>query len=211
MRQLLKKNALSLVAASALLASCGPLISFGDEGPADEIYTLRYQGGYPVNATGPVVFIDEPTVADSLKGDKVAVALPGNRRSIIDGVRWSAPLADLLRDYMLRALGASSEVRVVGDGGLDIQSSCRLGMKVWEMDYIPGARAGDDKVSVVLEFTLVRLKDNQLLGMPTIAKEVGTRGSGTNAVMAAFNEAMGDAAGDAASWFGKAHEACNAG
>ncbi|MFC4348861.1 ABC-type transport auxiliary lipoprotein family protein [Kordiimonas lipolytica] len=211
MRQLFRKNALGLVAASALLASCGPLISFGDEGPADEIYTLRYQGSYPASGSGPVVFIDEPAVADSLKGDKVAVALPGNRRSTIDGVRWSAPLADLIRDYVLRSLAASSEARMVGDGGLDIQSSCRLGLKVWEMDFVPGARAADDKVSVVLEFTLVRLKDNQLLGMPTIAKQVSTRGSGTDAVMAAFHEAMGDAAGDAASWFGKAHEACDAG
>ncbi len=211
MRQLFRRNALGLVAASVALASCGPLVSFGDEGPADEVFTLRYEGGYPASGTGPVVFMDEPTVADGLNSDKVAVALDGNRRSTIDGVRWSAPPSDLVRDYLVRALADGSDARMVGQGGLDIQATCRLGVKLWEMEFVPGARASDDRVSVALELTLVRLKDNQLIGHPTIVKSPGVGGSGTNAVMAAFSDAMAEAGAEAAAWFKTAHKACDAG
>jgi len=210
-RQLFKRNALGLVAASVVLASCGPLISIGDDGPADQVYTLRYEGGYPVAGTGPVVFMDEPTVADGLNSDKVAVALAGNRRSTIDGVRWSAPPSDLVRDYLVRALADGSEARMVGQGGLDIKASCRLGVKLWELDFVPGTRASDDKVSVALELTLVRLKDNQLIGHPTIVQSPGVGGSGSDAVMAAFRDAMAQAGAEAAAWFKTAHKACDAG
>lgn len=211
MRQHFRRNAFGLVAASVALASCGPLISIGDEGPADEVYTLRYEGGYPMSGAGPVVFVDEPTVVDGLNSDKVAVALADNRRATIDGVRWSAPPSDLVRDYLVRALADGSDARMVGQGGLDIKATCRLGVKLWEMDFVPGSRASDDRVSVAFELTLVRLKDNQLIGHPTIVKSPGVGGSGSVAVMAAFNDAMAQAGAEATAWFKTANKACDAG
>lgn len=210
MRQVFKSSTLGLLAASFALASCGPIVSFGDEGPADTIYTLRYQGGY-ADGNGPVVYVDEPTVADGLKGEAVAVALPDNQRSTIGGVRWSAPVSDLTRDYFTRSFGSETDALLVGDGGLDIRAACRLGLKVWELEYVPGERAGNDRVSIAIEMSLVRLKDNHLISKTTFSQTPTVAGEGTDAVMAAFNDAMADLSGEAVAWFSGRFAQCDAG
>lgn len=192
----------ALLVAPFTLSACGPLISFGEDGPADTVYSLRYQGGYaPENATGPVVFVDEPSIAEGLNSDKVAVLLGTDRRMTLEGVRWSAPLSDLVRDYVTRALGHGSKARMVGSGGLDIRTNCRLGVKVWAMEYKPGNSVADDMVDVAMEVSLVRLEDSKLLSKPTFIHSVRLNGSGDAAVMGAFNRAMTATATDMTRWF----------
>ncbi|NVJ68747.1 MAG: membrane integrity-associated transporter subunit PqiC [Alphaproteobacteria bacterium] len=202
------QQVLAVAGLSLLVGACGPLISFGDDGPADTVYALRYDGGYPGTNSGPVVFVDEPTVAEGLKGEKVAVALDGNQLVTIDGVRWAAPVADLVRNYITRALGHQTDAQMVGDGGLDIKSACRLGAKIWAMEFVPGASARDDKVRVSIELSLVRMKDSMLLSKPTVAKTVTVGGKGDRAVMDAFNMAMSDVSAEMVSWFQASYRSC---
>lgn len=204
--------AASILAAPLMLSACGPLISFGEEGPADTVYSLRYQGGYAdENGTGPVVFVDEPSLAEGLNNDKVAVHMDDGRRMSLDGVRWSAPMADLIRDYVTRALGDGSGARMVSAGGLDIRTSCRLGVKVWALEYRPGAQSGQDQVDVAMEVSLVRLKDSQLLSKPTFTQSVLVGGTGDAAVMAAFNRAMREVSGEMVRWFRSSLSNCSEG
>lgn len=198
-------------AASVWLTGCGPLISFGDEGPADTVYTLRYDGDYDRGGSGPVVYVDEPTMTDGLKGEKVAVSLDGGKRLAIDGVRWSAPISELVRNYITRALGHKTPAQVMGEWGLDARAACRLGVNVWAFEYSPGARAADDTVEVAVELSLVRLKDSQLIGKPTFVETVAVNGAGGEAVMDAFSKAMATATDDMTQWFSGKYQECATG
>lgn len=202
--------AVSLLTVPLLTSACGPLISFGDDGPSDTVYTLRYEGGYASDsAGGTVVFVDEPALAEGLNSDKVAVTLEGGQRMTLDGVRWSAQLSDLVRDYVTRSLGNGTGAQVVSAGGLDIRTACRLGVKVWALEYRPGARTGDDQVDVAMEVSLVRLQDSRLLSKPTFTQSVRVNGGGDAVVMAAFNQAMRAASGEMTQWFRDKLPACS--
>jgi len=189
------------VAVATLVASCGPLISFGDDGPGDKVYSLKYAGDYENSpADAPVIYIDEPHMADALAGQKITVALPGEKRSTLSGARWAAPLSALVRDYVARALSHKAGAHMIGEGGLDIQVSCRLGTKVWSFEFVPTENASGDHVQIALEMTLVRLADGKLLSHPTFTKTMPVRGSTGDAVASAFSEAMAGVGDDMGRW-----------
>lgn len=203
------KYVAAAAAASLLLAGCGPLISFGDDGPADEVYSLAYAPSGPAIADdAPIIYVDEPLLAQGLGGVNVAVALDDNRRTSLMGVRWAENSSDLIRDYLVRAAGEKSGARLLGEGGLDVRAGCKLALKVWSFDFAPGASSRDDEVRVEIEFTLVRYSDNHLLGQPTFRDTQSVRSADSDRIVAAFHNAMGtvsDAAGD---WLRGAASAC---
>ena len=204
-----KLKATGAFLAALLVASCGPLISFGDDGPADNIYTLRYAGTVKVGSpAGPIIYVDSPQMAEGLDGHSVSVRLDGNRRTTLAGSSWSAHLSDLVRDYVTLALSVSSDANLVGGGALDIKAGCRLGIKVWAMEYVPGATKSDDKVELSLQFSLVRLADSKLLSHPTFSKTVAVSTPDGNGIIAAFETAMAAAARDYGRWFGAESKAC---
>lgn len=206
------KGVAGLVAAAMMLTGCGPLVSFGDDGPADTIYTLRYEGGYPGGEIeGPVIYVEEPHFADDLDGRGVSVLLDGDKRSVIGGVAWSSPLAELVRNYVTRALGDGLGANILSEGSLDVNATCRVGSKVWALEYVPGVTPTEDEVVVVLELSLVRFRDSALVGHPTLRRSVTPQGSGDVAVMDAFNRAMAGVAQDMRAWFRSAKEACQPG
>jgi ABC-type uncharacterized transport system auxiliary subunit len=199
----LKSGALvaGLLASALLTSGCGPLISFGDDGPADTVYSLKYAGGFRDAAEGgAIIYVDEPHMADGLAGQKITVALANDRRSTLKGARWAAPLSVMIRDYEIRALGDQVGVHMIGEGGLDIHAGCRLGTKVWTFEFAPGGSVADDRVNLAIELSLVRLKDSQLLSHPTITKSHTVDASGDDAVASAFNAVMRDAANDMGAW-----------
>jgi len=211
MSHTLKVKLKSFCAASGALmvAACGPLISFGDDGPPAAIYTLRYEG--PIKSetpSGPVVYVDSPRMIEGLDGRDISVRFDDNRRTVLSGSAWSAHLPDLIRDYVTLALGSVSDANMVSEGGLDIKAGCRLGVKVWAMEFVPGQTIAEDKVEVAMQFSLVRLSDSRLLSHPTFRKSVGVSSSGGRGVVAAFSEAMEEAARDYGRWFKVESRAC---
>ena len=198
-----------VLAGALLLASCGPLISFGDDGPADDVYTLRYQGPLKNESPeGPIIYVDSPQMVEGLDGQGITVRIDKNRRTTLAGASWSAHLSDLVRDYVTLALGATSDANFVGGGGLDIRAGCRLGTKVWTMDYVPGDNAADDKVELAIQFSLVRLSDSKLLSHPTFSETVQVEASNGRSIVAAFETAMALAAKEYGSWFNAESAAC---
>ena len=203
--------ALGVLAAGTLLSGCGPLISFGGDGPADTVYSLRYSGAYQQKgADSIVIYVDEPLMAEGLAGQKITVALPSDKRSTLKGARWSAPLSVLIRDYEIRAFGHQVGANMIGEGGLDIHAACRLGTKVWAFEFTPGADAGTDKVDIAIELSLVRLSDSQLLSHPIFTKTRLLNSGSDDAVANAFGAAMGELASEMSVWL-KSNEAACAG
>ena len=199
-----------LAALSALsVAACGPLISFGDDGPADQIFGLEYDGGrQSSDDLTTLVYMEEPLMSDGLSGTQVSVVLPGNQRTSLMGVRWSTNSADLVRDYLVRGVSSESGIRMLGEGALDLSAGCHMGLKVWAFEFVPGDSAGDDRVDVEIEFSLVRYSDNRLIGQPTFNSSVRIAGSEGADVADDFDQAMRVISREAGAWVASTGTAC---
>lgn len=198
------------VAVSSLLlvAGCGPLISFGDDGPADQIYSLDYPAAGDHSGAETVVYVAEPLMSGGLSGTQVSVLLDNNQRTSLMGVRWTANTTDMVRDYLVRGLSARSGALMLGEGALDVKAGCRMGVKVWNYEYVPGDTARDDRVDVEIELILVRYLDNALLGQPTFTASEAIGGSDGVDVVDGFNRAMAAISREAGDWVGQHLEAC---
>ncbi len=206
-RQLTNSNrvqsvrALFVGAAALMLAGCGPLISFGDDGPADDVFSLEYDGAN-VNTSdmATIIYVEEPLMSDGLGGVDVAVALENRKRTSLQGVRWSSSSTDLIRDYFIRAIGSMSGTRLLGQGAIDVRAGCRLGVKVWAFEFVPGASAGDDRVDIEVEFTLVRYNDNRLIGQPTLSASSQVSAANGEEIIEAFHDGMTRISREAGQW-----------
>jgi len=196
-----KRPLVSAVAAALLLAGCGPLISFGDDGPADDVYSLEY-GAVNANTSdmATIIYVEEPLMSDGLGGINVAVALENRKRTNLQGVRWSANSTDLIRDYFVRAIGSVSGTRLLGQGAIDVQAGCRLGVKVWAFEFVPGTSASDDRVDIEVEFILIRYNDNRLIGQPTFSASPQVALSDGENIIDAFHTGMASISDDAGKW-----------
>lgn len=199
----------ALAAVFLLTAGCGPLISFGDEGPADDVYNLSYQGGFSADVqSASIIYLEEPLMNESLSGADIAVALSDNRRTTLQGVRWSASSADLVRDYLVRALSERAQTKFVGEGSLDVRAGCRLGLKVWAYEYVPGAAQRSDTVDIAFEFTLVRYSDNLMLGQRAFKASEAVDSSRSSGVIAGFHKGIADISERAGGWVAPLSGAC---
>ncbi|MBO6506387.1 MAG: membrane integrity-associated transporter subunit PqiC [Kordiimonadaceae bacterium] len=196
------------VSSLMLVAGCGPLISFGDDGPADQIFSLDYPVAGDHSSAASVIYVAEPLMSGGLSGTQVSVVLDDNQRTSLMGVRWNANTTDMVRDYLVRGLSAQSGALMLGEGALDVKAGCRLGVKVWDYEYVPGNSISDDRVDVEIELILVRYIDNALLGQPTFAASEAVSGSDGVDVVDGFNRAMASISRDAGDWIGQNREAC---
>ena len=191
------------------VAACGPLISFGDDGPADQVFGLEYNGsGQTTSDLTTLVYVEEPLMSDGLSGRQVSVVLPDNQRTSLMGMRWSTDSVDLIRDYLVRGVSATSGVRMLGEGALDVKAGCHLGLKIWAFEFVPGNNAGDDRVNVEIEFSLVRYSDNRLIGQPTFSSSPGITGAQGEDVAAGFDRAMNAVTRQAGEWIASTSAAC---
>jgi ABC-type uncharacterized transport system auxiliary subunit len=202
------KTATALTLAG-MLAGCGPLISFGQDGPADSVYSLEYQGAYGSFDEGaPTIYFDEPIMAEGLGGRKLAVRLQDFRRSTVAGASWSSNLADLMRGYLVRSVANTTGAQLIGEGGLDVEVGCRIATHVWSFELVPGADASDDIVDSTMELTLLNLRTGDLLGKQTFAAKVGVAGSDSQAIARAFNRAIENTAGEISTWLSDLQDGC---
>ncbi len=183
------------------LSACGPLISFGNDGPADEVYTLAYNGTYSVfNAAAPRIYLDEPLMAEGLASRKMSVRLPDFRRSTISSISWSANLSDLIRGYMARSIAVKTGAQLISEGGLDVKVGCRMAVNVWAFELVPGESQVDDKVSSTIELTLLNVTNGALLGRQTFVVEKQVNSVEGVAIAAAFNEAIEESSVTMSEW-----------
>ncbi|WP_374762891.1 ABC-type transport auxiliary lipoprotein family protein [Yunchengibacter salinarum] len=197
-----------LLPAFLVLTGCGGF-SLLPENPAERTFTLEWQGSSPYPGDGPVIYLEEPVMQGGLGGRVITVEMAGFERSALGGVRWAANLSDLIRGYMVRALRTNSGAQTIGEGSLDVDAACRMTLTVWAFQFSPGAEVAQDRVKMAIETSLVRLRDNALIGRATFDSAQPTPGDGEGAIMAAFNAGMDEVATNLGQWLLERRAACD--
>lgn len=200
------KLRLALLVAVLPLAACGGLFQ------SHAVPTLVYAPAQPLAeplapAVPGILVVARPEAAPGLDGDTIAVALPGDRRDVLAGARWSAPVPELVQAQLVGALSASGGWRtVLSDrsaftGAYLLQTEVRAYTVRYE-------RIGEaPRVEVWLHGELGRMQDRAVLA------SIDARGASVAAqdrqaaVVAAFDAALGQATATLAR---EAHAACAA-
>jgi cholesterol transport system auxiliary component len=185
----------ALLLAVFALGGCGGV--FESEIPAAQAFVLRLapRPAVPPSATPyGSVLLQRPEAGPGLDSDRIAVLRSDRRFDFYAASRWAAPAPDMVESVIVDALRASGHFSTVFDDTAPYapRYSLRVTMRRFESDYSSdgsGAGGRAPTVYVVLDCTLGRHRDRELLASFTAQGSAVASEDRLTAVVAAFEAA----------------------
>jgi cholesterol transport system auxiliary component len=190
----MKSGALLAVLSGALaLGACGGV--FESDLPASQAYVLRMPARPvvppPAKPFGSVL-LQRPEAGPGLDSDRIALLRSDNRFDFYAASRWAAPAPDLVESVIVEALRATGAFSAVFDDTAPFapRYDLRVTMRRFEADYSARGNGGHaPTVYVVLDCTLGRHRDRELLTSFTAQGSALASEDRLSAVVAAFEAA----------------------
>lgn len=181
---------LMALATTVLLGGCGSLLE--STVPAPQAYVLRLPprtAPAPSETTHGPVLLQRPEAGPGLDSDRIALLRSDNRFDFYAASLWAAPAPDIVESVVFESLRASGNFSAVFDdtSPYSPRYSLRVTLRRFEADYTSGS--GAPTVYVVLDCTLGRHRDRELLASFTAQGSAKASEDRLNAVIGAFEAA----------------------
>jgi cholesterol transport system auxiliary component len=177
-----------------MVAGCGGLLESKIAAP--QTYVLRPPPAPGQTPTAPAgsVLVQRPEAGPGLNTDHIALLRSEGRFDYYYAARWAAPTSDLLESVIVDALRGSGQFASVLDDASPYAPSydLRVTVRRFEADYTVGGN-GAPTVFVVLDCTLGRHRDRQLLASFTAQASAPADTDRLSSVVAAFETATATA------------------
>ncbi len=186
------KPIIALCCACLMLGGCGGLLK-SHEVPA-LVYTPGMRPADPLKSLGSVLVVAHPEAGPGLDTDSITVALPDHRLDRLSGAHWSAPVPELVQDYLVRYLSARGGWRAVVSDRSAFTGTYLLqtGIRAFSAEY--SQRGQPPRVRVWLHGELGRAPDRQLLTSIEAMGDAQASEDRQGAVVAAYEAALDAAA-----------------
>jgi cholesterol transport system auxiliary component len=179
-----------------LLAGCST--GFKSNVPLAQVYVLRPTATATATTTASAtpglgtVQVMPPQAAAGLATDSIIVLRPGERLDFYSAVHWAAPAPGMLQILAIDALRAANRFAMVESDAGPFPSDYVLSLELrhFEAEY---AGTGPPTVHVALVCTLGRRGTRELIVSFTAESQVTAQADRMQAVVAAFEQATGEA------------------
>lgn len=187
-----------LLSLSASLAGCSGL--FGGRGEAPVTYVLRpsvASSGLPAAAVAdprrPSLQVQRVVVAPGYARDEILLTQPDRRLGQYAASRWPDVLPVVVERLAVDALRQHAAWSVVDDAAAPLAATqlLRLTVRRFDAEYAAVGRA--PTVRVVIDATVMRRSDRALLAAFTVETAVPASEDRMSAIIAAFEQAAGEA------------------
>jgi cholesterol transport system auxiliary component len=174
------------------LAGCGSL--FHSDQPAVTTYALKAPNAPALAPRLAVsVAVAHPLAAPGLASDRIAVTMPDGRFDAYAGVRWAAPVPEVVQSLLVDTLRSRGGFAAVLAEGSDFGARYLLQAEVREFAAVYSGPWRAPVVHVALVGQLVRSRNRELLQSFSASGEAEARDDHQRAVVAAFTTAVGSA------------------
>ncbi len=188
-----------------MVAGCGGLLESKLAAPQTYVLRLPPQATAAVPATPAAaattgsVRVQRPEAGPGLNSDRIALVRSEARFDFYAASRWAAPAPDLLESVIVDALRGAGQFSAVFDDASPFapQYDLRVNIRRFEADYSGSgggaSTGGAPTVHVVLDCTLGRHRDRQLLASFTAQGSAPAGADRLASVVAAFEVATASA------------------
>jgi cholesterol transport system auxiliary component len=178
-----------------LLGGCGGV--FESKLAAPQAYVLRLPAPQSpaAQATAGSVLVQRPDAGPGLNTDRIALVRSDRRFDVYAASRWAAPAPDLIESVIVDALRGTGNYAAVFDDAAPFAPRyfLRVTLRRFEADYAADGSGGAPTVHVVLDCTLGRNRDRQLLASFTAQGSARAEADRLTSVVAAFESATAGA------------------
>jgi len=175
----------------ALLSACSmPLKS---DLPVEQTYRLAPSVTVAAQRLNANLYVSKVTVSPALDSDRIVLIKPPLQQDFIAHSRWADDLSSYLHAVMLDALARSGSFQSVSEQMLDKDDNYKLLLRVasFQAEY-PKDGKGNAAVDIVMESSLVRVRDQHLLGQHRYAVRKEDIPISTSQLVEALNQALGE-------------------
>ncbi len=188
---------------SALTATCALtacVSGLNSKLPAQQRYVLHsvvsaavVSGSTPIpSASAAGIQVLRPSAAPGLGGDGIAVLRSGERLDYYSDARWAADLPSLLQTLAIDSLRNAGRFTTVESDAGPFSAEYVLSLELQDFEAVYGG-AGAPSIRVALVCTLGRRTDRDVIVSFTARSEVRADADRMQAVIAAFEQASGQA------------------
>lgn len=186
---------ISLAVSTLLLAGCGNLLSSRAEAPVT--YVLRPMfaeasaAGCGAPAAPAVVQVTEVVVAPGYATESILASRPGRRLDVYAASRWPAALPTVVESLAVEALHAAGCAAQDARASVAPTHGVRILVRRFDAEYVD--EATPPLVKVVLEVTVTRRPDRQVLAVFPVEVDIPATANRMGSIVAAFEAATGQA------------------
>lgn len=154
------------LAALLVLASCGPLVSLGNDGPPPALFTLPSGSAAAPEGSGPPAFasirVEEMEPGPELRSERIAVTATDVGVQYLTGARWVDGPQVLLQRSLIDAFARWGEVTALGSTNLEVPTDVRLTGRIerFHLDVSQGAPT----VQLAVQTLMIKTRGGTILG-----------------------------------------------
>ncbi len=177
-----------------LLTACS--VPLKSDLPVEQTYRLAPSVASASQRLNANVYVPKVTVSPALDSDRIVLIKPLLQQDFIAHSRWPDDLSSYLHAVMLDALARSGSFQSVSAQMLGKDDNYKLLLRVasFQAEYPPAGK-GSAAVEIVMDASLVRVRDQHLLGQYRYAVRKEQIPVSTSKIVAALNQALSEVIG----------------
>jgi cholesterol transport system auxiliary component len=199
-----RRDALRLLAAlpvAGLLAGCSDILTLPGQGPQPELFRLTPKSTFDEDLPNVSwqLLIDEPVTHGALNTTRVPIMLDPTRMQYYAQANWTDRIPVMVQTLMLESFQNSDRIVAVGRNAVALRGDYQLksDIREFQIEYfdteVPVAHVG-------INANLVRLPERQIIGFRRFDAEFQATADNADALVAAFDEALGKVLRDLVGW-----------
>lgn len=191
---------LAILAAGALLASCGSIIDTGQDMEADLIFDLEPVSGPTPEKTG-ALFLQNPSHPAFLESYKIAVKPGGQEIRYLAGARWSDVAPNLVSRFLVVSLDNTSPFHILNDRESARPHQYRLVLDIRDFS-VDVSTPSQPRAGIEFDATLIDAKTLEVVAARSFSRRNSASENSKAAIAEAFQRGMNEIIGDLDAWLG---------
>lgn len=167
-----------------------------DNKAAPVLYVLKANmAGKQLRPKPAIIKIIQPTIAEGLDSNRIAVLEHGRRLKYLEQARWTGTLGNVIKRFVLDNVNAPPTITALGEEDYSLNTDYRLLIDISAMqaEYEEDAGLGTPSAHIAVQLILSDYRSNTMLHVVNLDKHIPLESNSTTAIIEAYETALHDA------------------
>lgn len=191
-----------MVFLAALLSACGGVSLLGPAGPPPNVYDLSPKSTFDddLPTVSWQLVVEEPVASRALDTDRIMIKSSPLEIGAISGARWSDRAPRMIQTRLVESFENSERIVAVGRQVIGLRGDYNLKseLREFQVEYFGDEENGS--VLVRMNFKIISMPGGNIIASTTFERREELQGEGMDAIITAFDDALGGVMKRAVQW-----------
>ncbi len=192
----------AVMALAALLSACGGVSLLGPSGPPPDVYDLSPKSTFDddLPTVNWQLVVEEPVASRALDTDRIMIKPSALEIGYVAGARWSDRAPRMIQTRLVESFENSDRIVAIGRQVIGLRGDYNLKSELREFQVEYFREGENGSVLVRMNFKIIAMPSGTILASTTFDRREEVDGDGMDAVIVAFDDALGGVMKRAVQW-----------